>query len=70
MHTWAVPGQPITQGPAFVVEFPGFVVQVQHPPTRLELSQAPASVSLLVNVTMMCGRPSGNYLAWIPDDSW
>jgi hypothetical protein len=67
-HTWAVPGQPITQGPGFVVELPGLVVQVQQPPTHLELPKAPASVSLMVNVTMMCGCPIGNGLAWIPDD--
>jgi hypothetical protein len=67
-HTWAVPDQPITQGPGFVVELPGLVVQVQQPPTHLELAKAPASVSLMVNVTMMCGCPIGNGLAWIPDD--
>jgi hypothetical protein len=67
-HTWAVPGQPITQGPGFVVELPGLVLQVQQPPTHLELAKAPASVSLMANVTMMCGCPIGNGLAWIPDD--
>jgi hypothetical protein len=67
-HTWAVPGQPITQGPGFVVELPGLVVQVQQPPTHLEYPKAPASVSFVVNVTMMCGCPIGNGLAWIPDD--
>src|SRR4051794_27854638 len=67
-HTWAVPGQPITQGPGFVVELPGLVVQVQQPPTHLEYPNAPASVSFLANVTMMCGCPIGNGLAWIPDD--
>ncbi len=65
---WAVPGQPITQGPGFVVELPGLVVQVQQPPTHLEYPKAPASVSFLVNITMMCGCPIGNGLAWIPDD--
>jgi hypothetical protein len=66
--TWAVPGQPITQGPGFVVELPGLIVQVQQPPTHLEYSSAPQSVSFLVNVTMMCGCPIGPGLAWIPDD--
>lgn len=67
-HTWAVPGQPITQGPGFVVELPGLVVQVQQPPTHLEYLKVPASVSFLANVTMMCGCPIGTGLAWIPDD--
>jgi hypothetical protein len=67
-HCWAVPGQPITQGPGFVVELPGLVVQVQQPPTHLEYAKAPASVSFVVNVTMMCGCPIGKGLAWIPDD--
>jgi hypothetical protein len=67
-YTWAVPGQPITQGPGFVVLLPGLIVQVQQPPTHLEYPKAPASVSFLVNVTMMCGCPIGKGLAWIPDD--
>jgi hypothetical protein len=66
--TWAVPGQPITQGPGFVVELPGLIVQVQQPSTHLEYSTAPASVPFLVNVTMMCGCPIGKGLAWIPGD--
>jgi hypothetical protein len=67
-YTWAVPGVPITQGPGFVVELPGLVVQVMQPPTHLEFSSAPQSVSFVVNVTMMCGCPIGKGLAWIPDD--
>lgn len=67
-HTWAVPGLPITQGPGFVVELPGLVVQVQQPPTHLEYSSAPASVSFLANVTMMCGCPIGKGQAWTPGD--
>lgn len=67
-YTWAVPGQPITQGPGFVVELPGLIVQVQQPPTHLEYAKAPASVSFVVNVTMMCGCPIGKGLAWIPED--
>jgi len=66
--TWAVPGQPITQGPGFVVELPGLIVQVQQPPTHLEYAKAPGSVSFVVNVTMMCGCPIGKGLAWIPGD--
>ncbi len=67
-YTWAVPGQPITQGPGFVVELPGLIVQVQQPPTHLEYATASGSVSFVVNVTMMCGCPIGPGLAWIPDD--
>jgi hypothetical protein len=67
-YTWAVPGQPITQGPGFVVELPGLIVQVQQPPTHLEYATASGSVSFLANVTMMCGCPIGKGLAWIPDD--
>jgi hypothetical protein len=67
-YTWAVPGQPITQGPGFVVLLPGLVVQVQQPPTHLEYPSAPQSVSFVANVTMMCGCPIGPGLAWIPGD--
>jgi hypothetical protein len=66
-RAWAVPGQPITQGPGFVVELPGLVVQVQQPPTHLEYS-VPTPVSFVVNVTMMCGCPIGSGVAWIPSD--
>jgi len=67
-YTWAVPGQPITQGPGFVVLLPGLIVQVQQPSTHLEYSTVPQSVSFVANVTMMCGCPIGPGLAWIPDD--
>jgi hypothetical protein len=66
-YAWAVPGQPLLQEPGFVVTLPGLLVQVQQPPTHLELA-APGSVSFLANVAMMCGCPIGKGLAWIPED--
>ena len=66
--TWAVPGQPIDQGPGFVVELPGLVVQIQEPPTHLNLETVPATVPFKVNVTMMCGCPISPSEPWLPTD--
>jgi hypothetical protein len=66
--TWAVPGQDIDQGPGFVVELPGLVVQVQEPATHLNLSAVPAPVQFKVNVTMMCGCPIAANEPWLPGD--
>jgi len=63
-RTWAIPGQAMTQDPGFVVELPGLLLQVQQPPTHLEAVRLPAQLSLLANVTMMCGCPIGNNPYW------
>jgi hypothetical protein len=66
--TWAAPGQDLDQGPGFVVELPGLVVQVQEPATHLNLSAVPAPVQFKVNVTMMCGCPIAADEPWLPGD--
>jgi hypothetical protein len=67
-RAWAVPGQAITQGPGFVVELPGLVVQVQYPATHTAFPGAPGAVGFQANVTMMCGCPIGHGLPWLPGD--
>lgn len=67
---WIVPGQTIDQGPGFVVEIPGLLVQVMQPPTHLTLlpSSLPYSVPILANVAMMCGCPIAEGGPWVQDD--
>ena len=50
---WVVPGKHITGGDAWVIEIPGFVVDVLAPPTHVSLSGTPQSVDIRANVTMM-----------------
>ena len=50
---WVVPGKHITGGDAWVIEIPGFVVDVLEPPTHVNLSGTPQSVDIRANVTMM-----------------
>jgi hypothetical protein len=54
---WVVPGKHITGGDGWLLEMPGFVVDVLAPPTHLKLKGTPQAVELKANVTMMCGCP-------------
>lgn len=67
---WIVPGQSLTEGPGFVVELPGLLVQVMEPATHLaiESNDLPYTIPFLVNVTMMCGCQIADGEPWIPSD--
>jgi hypothetical protein len=67
---WIVPGQTVDQGPGFIVEIPGLVVQVMEPPTHLAIlsTDLPYSVPFQVNVMMMCGCQIEPGQPWIPSD--
>ena len=54
---WVVPGKDLTGGDGWLLEMPGFVVDVLAPPAHLKLAGVPKSVPLQANVTMMCGCP-------------
>jgi hypothetical protein len=54
---WILPGKGMTAGDGFLLEMPGFVVDVQEPPAHLKLAGTPQTVALEANVTMMCGCP-------------
>jgi hypothetical protein len=54
---WMVPGKHITAGDAWLMELPGFVVDVLAPPTHIKLKGTPQTVQLAANVMMMCGCP-------------
>lgn len=67
---WIVPGQTLDQGPGFVVEIPGLLVQVLEPATHLAIpsTSLPFTVPFQANVTMMCGCPIAAGEPWIPSD--
>jgi hypothetical protein len=65
---WALPGQPIDQGPGLVVLLPGLVVQALSPATHLEIADVPAQIKFLAKVTMMCGCQIAPGEPWVPDD--
>ena len=53
---WVVPGRHLTGGDGWVLELPGFVVDVLAPPAHVKLSGAD-TVDVRANVIMMCGCP-------------
>ena len=53
---WVIPGRGITGGDGWVLELPGFVVDVLAPPAHVRVADA-ASVEVRANVVTMCGCP-------------
>jgi hypothetical protein len=54
---WVVPGEHITGGDGWVLEVPGYVVDVLAPPAHVKLPSDTATVNLRANVALMCGCP-------------
>ncbi|MCB1444074.1 MAG: hypothetical protein KDJ72_13745 [Methyloceanibacter sp.] len=54
---WVVPGEDITGGDGWLIELPGYVVDVLAPPAHLNLPAEMRKVELRANVTLMCGCP-------------
>ena len=54
---WVVPGKDLTGGDGWLLEMPGFIVDVLEPPAHLKLADVPQTITLMANVTMMCGCP-------------
>ena len=52
---WVVPGKHLTGGDGWLLQMPGFVVEVLTPSRDFKLEGGPEMVELKVNVTMMCG---------------
>jgi len=61
---WVVPGKDVTGGDAWLLELPGFIVDVVAPQTPLKAGDAPQALTLIANVFMMCGCPI------TPDGLW
>jgi hypothetical protein len=54
---WIIPGKHIDGGDAWLLELPGFVVDILSPPTHLTLEGVSEPVLIKANITMMCGCP-------------
>lgn len=54
---WVVPGQHLSAGDGWVIELPGFVVDVLAPPALVKLTPESSKIELRANVMMMCGCP-------------
>lgn len=54
---WVVPGEHITGGDGWVLELPGYVVDVLAPPAHVKLPADTTEVVLRANVALMCGCP-------------
>lgn len=54
---WVVPGRDLSGGDGWVLELPGFVVDVLAPPAHIKLPPDTNEVGLRANVTLMCGCP-------------
>lgn len=61
---WIVPGKHINAGDGFLLQMPGFVVDIVDPPTHIKITGAVQAMKLRANVTMMCGctlEPGGQW---------
>lgn len=54
---WVVPGQSLADGDGWILELPGFVVDVLSPAAHTWLPRGTRVIDLQANVTMMCGCP-------------
>jgi hypothetical protein len=53
---WVYPGKDVDAGNGFLLEMPGLIVQILHPPTHYTPSSLPR-LEIRANVAMMCGCP-------------
>ncbi len=61
---WVVPGKDVTGGDGWVLEVPGFVVDVLSPPAHVRIPAGKSSGPVSANVVLMCGCPIA------PDGLW
>lgn len=54
---WVVPGKHLTGGNGWMLEMPGFVVDILDPPAHFTWSELPRTVVVRANVLKMCGCP-------------
>lgn len=54
---WVVPGEHLTGGDGWVLELPGYVVDLLSPPAHVNLPPNTTEVPVRANVTLMCGCP-------------
>lgn len=54
---WVVPGRDLSAGDGWVLEMPGFVVDVVEPTEHAQVSSESGGVPIVAEVMMMCGCP-------------
>ncbi len=54
---WVVPGKHLSGGDGWILEMPGFAVDILSPPAHQRLQGARTDVKIIANVVMMCGCP-------------
>ncbi len=55
---WVVPGKPVNGGDAWVLELPGFIIDLEEAlPATIRLSGSSQKLSLRAKITMQCGCP-------------
>jgi hypothetical protein len=54
---WIVPGRHIRDGDGWLLEVPGFIVDILAPAAHVSLRSGTRSLDVRANVTMMCGCP-------------
>jgi hypothetical protein len=61
---WVVPGKHITEGDAWLLEMPGFFVQITPPAAPFALDPSTAHIPIAAKVVMMCGCPTNPGGLW------
>lgn len=61
---WVLPGKHIREGDGWLVEMPGFVVDILDPPAASTIRLPTAEIKLRANVVMMCGCPTSPGGLW------
>ncbi len=64
---WIVPGKHITGGDAWMMELPGFVVDVHSLPMDIKAKEFPHPVKVEATIRMMCGCPITSGGVWDAD---
>lgn len=64
---WVIPGRHVNQGNSWMLELPGFMVDLIAPGNTLRLA-APAAVAIEINLTTGCGCPITPAGLWDSDE--
>tara|TARA_R110000868_G_scaffold109769_4_gene298057 strand:+ start:2747 stop:3529 length:783 start_codon:yes stop_codon:yes gene_type:complete len=54
---WVIPGKHLTGGDGWVLELPGFFIDIQDIPAELKMGGAAQRIEVRADVKMMCGCP-------------
>ena len=65
---WVIPGRHLDGGDGWVLELPGFAVDILEPPAHIKLSGAVTDVTVRANVVLMCGCPVEPGGLWDADE--